>query len=93
MPYYTPAQKAHLTRVNKTARLIALRLETAESPQDVLEAFIAMRTEHRISPAVLGDAYYMLDTHPDRYRGSWHGLLRATRNTPEFGEQLFALWA
>lgn len=90
MPYYTPAQKAHITRVNKAARAIALRLETAESPQDVLEAFRAVRTDHRLSPAVLGDAYYMLDT---RYRGRWHGLLRATRNTPEFGERLFALWA
>jgi hypothetical protein len=93
MPYYTPAQKAHLTRVNKTARLIALRLETAETPLDVFEAFQAMRTLHRVSPAILGDAYYMLDTHPDRYRGRWHGLLRATRNTPDLGEQLFALWA
>lgn len=93
MAYYTPAQKAHLTRVNKTAKVIALRLETAESPKDVLEAFRAMRTEHRVSPAVLGDAYHVLDTHPDRYRGRWHGLLRAVRNTPELGEQLFALWA
>jgi hypothetical protein len=94
----SPAQKAHQTRYYRAARNLAERiaaLPAMEREQEMLAVIDLFKTEPARSRDVIQDAFWILDNEPGRfYRWQeWHPKLRRVRNNPEFGRQLFALWA
>ncbi len=91
MQSLTKTEKAHATRVKNVAQSIVVAIRAAgNDPRHVVAAFDATLA----SPEVLADAYTMLD-RDTRWFGEdtrWHSALRACRNSPTFGPQLFALF-
>jgi hypothetical protein len=92
----TPSQKAHQTRYYRAARNLAMRiadipaLPSHDERMAVIEAFRA----EKASPAVLRDAFWVMDNEPGRFasRDAWHPRLRRVRNDPTYGRQLFAMF-
>jgi hypothetical protein len=94
----TPAEKAHMTRYFKAARSIVRRIEALLAIEhklgDVVRVFETVKAEHRLSKAVIADAFCLLDNEPHRFGPDqhWHARLRQVRNSPEAGPKLFAIW-
>jgi hypothetical protein len=92
----SPSQKAHQTRYYRAARNLASRISEiqANSPEQEHEAVLECFRVEKASPAVLRDAFWILDNEPGRFfqRDSWHPRLRKVRNNPAYGKQLFAMF-
>lgn len=93
----TPSQKAHQTRYYRAARNLAERISALpqmEREQEMLAVIELFKTEPG-SRDVIRDAFWILDNESGRFGRwqDWHPKLRRVRNTPDFGRQLFALWA
>jgi hypothetical protein len=71
------------------AQIVAL---PDRSPAHVLALFQAAAKDHK--KMVICDAFWALDNCASWAldRNAWHPAIRALRNNPNFGPQLFALW-
>lgn len=72
------------------AKLADLISTSDKSPETIIRIFAAVDAK----PSELCDAFWLLDNEPGRFyqRDQWHPYLRQVRNSPKFGEQLFALF-
>lgn len=94
-----PSEKAHMTRYYRAAGNLADRISDLPDmplPDEKLAVVEIFRTE-KASPAVLRDAFWLMDNEPYRFGGygssnKWHPRLRRVRNDPEYGSQLFAMF-
>jgi hypothetical protein len=93
----TPAQKAHETRVFAFARQVVAEINQLISSGGCSDAeVVAIFTGGEKRKAVKADAFFLLDTQPSRFGGSycpaWFSALRSCRNHPVHGAELFASW-
>ena len=87
-----------VTDLSEIARVAEESTATADVGASVVSAFAAAPRNTEARRVRLADAFQRLDGHPTwwgngNHGQGWHSVLRRTRNSPEHGRALFALWS
>lgn len=81
------------TTIRRVAHELVARITELAPPVTSADVLEAMRSQ-TCSAQVLGDAFWLMDNHPNRFANylTWHPRLRRLRNDPVEGERMFALF-
>jgi hypothetical protein len=87
-----------VARLTEVARVATDKTAQTDEGASVISVFSALPRRTEAQRIRLGEAFRRLDDHPawwgtGSHCQAWHALLRRTRNNPESGEALFALWS